>query len=162
VGLLSIILGLAVLALPGCICLGFGGTDWAASRDSWAPVFRGITVHGAILCAMSVALIVVGIGQLRGRAWADRWSRTWGIAALAAVAAMIALSLWMTGPALNAVTSAPPVTTMWEAPLFELILFPHQLPPVWRAVALAGFYGPYPLVLLSRHPRVTRPGQLEE
>jgi hypothetical protein len=86
----------------------------------------------------------------RGRAWAHRWSRAWAIGALASVAAMILLSLAIIGPALNAVTSPPPVVTMWEAPLFELMLWPHRLAPEWRAIVLAGFYAPYPLVVLSR------------
>lgn len=154
-GVLFVILGLAVLALPGSICLALGGMDWAASADGWAPVFRGITLHGAMLCAMSAALIVIGIGQLRARAWADLWSRIWAFAALACVAAMVVLSLALTGPALDAVTSPPPVATFWELPLFELMLFPHRLGPTSRTIILAGCYAPFPLVLLRRYPRAS-------
>ncbi len=58
-----------------------------------AKVYQGIGLQSAILFVMSALLLAIGIGQLRYRAWAQRWSVYWGAAGLACVGLMVAISL---------------------------------------------------------------------
>jgi hypothetical protein len=62
-------------------------------------IYRGIGLQSAILFLMSGLLLAIGIGQLRYRAWAQRWSVYWGAAGLVCVAAMVAISLLIISPA---------------------------------------------------------------
>jgi hypothetical protein len=62
-------------------------------------VYGGIGLQSLILFVMSAALLVIGIGQLRYRAWACRWSVYWGGAGLVCVALMVAISLLVISPA---------------------------------------------------------------
>ena len=48
---------------------------------------------------MSALLLAIGIGQLRYRAWAQRWSVYWGVAGLVCVALMVAISMLVISPA---------------------------------------------------------------
>ena len=50
-----------------------------------AKVYQGIGLQSPILFVMSALLLAIGIGQLRYRAWARRWSVYWGAAGLACV-----------------------------------------------------------------------------
>ena len=50
-----------------------------------AKVYRGHRSAEPILFVMSALLLAIGIGQLRYRAWARRWSVYWGAAGLACV-----------------------------------------------------------------------------
>src|SRR4029078_7927521 len=58
-----------------------------------AKGYQGIGLQSAILFVMSALLLAIGIGQLRYRAWAQRWSVYWGAAGLACVGLMVAISL---------------------------------------------------------------------
>jgi len=71
----------------------------AAMLEPMVRVYRGIGLQSAILFAMSALLLAIGIGQLRYRAWARRWSVYWGAAGLACVAAMVVISLLIISPA---------------------------------------------------------------
>ena len=71
----------------------------AAMMGPMAKVYGGIGLQSLILFVMSAALLVIGIGQLRYRAWACRWSVTWGVAGLVCVALMVAISLLIISPA---------------------------------------------------------------
>ena len=64
-----------------------------------AKVYQGIGLQSAILFVMSALLLAIGIGQLRYRAWAQRWSVYWGAAGLACVGLMVAISLLIIAPA---------------------------------------------------------------
>ena len=64
-----------------------------------AKVYQGIGLQSAILFVMSALLLAIGIGQLRYRAWAQRWSVYWGVAGLACVGLMVAISLLIISPA---------------------------------------------------------------
>jgi hypothetical protein len=64
-----------------------------------AKVYRGIGLQSLILFVMSAALLAIGIGQLRFRAWAGRWSVYWGAAGLVCVGLLVAISLLVISPA---------------------------------------------------------------
>jgi hypothetical protein len=64
-----------------------------------AKVYQGIGVQSVLLFVMSALLLAIGIGQLRYRAWAQRWSVYWGAAGLVCVGLMVAISLLIVAPA---------------------------------------------------------------
>jgi hypothetical protein len=64
-----------------------------------AKVYRGIGFQSAIFFVMSAVLLAIGIGQLRFRAWAGRWSVYWGAAGLVCVGLLVAISLLIISPA---------------------------------------------------------------
>jgi hypothetical protein len=70
-----------------------------AMMQPMAKVYQGIGLESAILFVMSALLLAIGIGQLRYRAWAQRWSVYWGAAGLACVGLMVAISLLVVAPA---------------------------------------------------------------
>ena len=77
------------------------GSDAAvkAMLQPMAKIYQGIGFQSLILFVMSALLLAIGIGQLRYRAWAQRWSVYWGAAGLACVGLMVAISLLIISPA---------------------------------------------------------------
>ena len=71
----------------------------AAMMGPMAKVYAGIGYLSMILFVMSAVLLAIGIGQLRFRAWACRWSVYWGVAGLVCVGLMVAISLLIISPA---------------------------------------------------------------
>jgi len=66
-------------------------------------VHRGFMYQCAILTVMSIALLVIGIGQVRYRKWACNASLSWGGTALVCVGAMIAIVMLIITPAYSAI-----------------------------------------------------------
>ena len=64
-----------------------------------AKAYEGMGLQSLILFVMSALLLAIGIGQLRFRAWACRWSVYWGVAGLVCVGLMVAISLLIISPA---------------------------------------------------------------
>jgi len=71
----------------------------AALMQPMAKIYAGIGYQSLILFVMSEVLLAIGIGQLRFRAWACRWSVYWGVAGLVCVGLMVAISLLVISPA---------------------------------------------------------------
>jgi hypothetical protein len=78
---------------------GDKAAEVAAMVGPMAKVYQGIGLLSLIMFVMSVLLLAIGIGQLRYRAWAQRWSVYWGVAGLACVALMVAISMLVVSPA---------------------------------------------------------------
>jgi hypothetical protein len=126
--------------------------DVAATIGLMGPmtnVYKGIALQCLLLFVMSVLLLVIGIGQVRYRAWARRWSVTWGVAGLVSVAAMVAISMLIISPAYGAFFDS----------LSRLKPQPGEaIPPSMGAMSsLFGgtfavltviFYAPYPALML--------------
>jgi hypothetical protein len=117
-GVLSIIFASVVLLFAAFGLLGTAATSAASAMGSEASssdpdkaaevaammqpmvkVYSGIGYESLILFVMSAALLVIGIGQLRFRAWACRWSVYWSVAGLVCVGLMVAISLLIISPA---------------------------------------------------------------
>lgn len=64
-----------------------------------ATVYTAIGIQGLALTIMSALLLAIGVGQLRYREWAGRWSVYWAGLALVVLAGMVALSFLLIGPA---------------------------------------------------------------
>jgi hypothetical protein len=115
-GVLSIIFASIVLLFSSVGMLATLATSAASSMGKMAPdpdkaaevaemmqpmakVYQGIGLQSMILFVMSALLLAIGIGQLRYRAWARRWSVYWGAAGLVCVGLMVAISLLIVAPA---------------------------------------------------------------
>jgi hypothetical protein len=117
-----------------------------------AAISHAYTAMGgvsALLSVMSAALIALGIGQLRYRAWAAVWSVRWAVVALGVVIVMADL-----------------MATTFTRSIFELASRGSPSPPAMHqlgnvlglvyAAMTVFFYAPYPIVLLIffSRPRV--------
>src|SRR5215831_9619270 len=52
--------------------------DLNAMMHPMAKIYQGFGIQSVVLFVMSALLLAIGIGQLRYRAWACRWSVYWG------------------------------------------------------------------------------------
>jgi len=115
-GVLSIVFASIVLLFSSLGMLATLATSAASSMSNLAPdpekaaemkammqpmakVYQGMGLESAILFVMSALLLAIGIGQVRYRAWAQRWSVYWGAAGLVCVGLMVAISMLVIAPA---------------------------------------------------------------
>jgi len=119
-----------------------------------ATVYTAIGIQGLALLVMSALLLAIGIGQLRYREWAGRWSVYWAGAALVALAGMVALAFLLIGPAyqrmIEMAAHAAPTGALPSSMSSSLgSLFGGTFGGM-----MIFFYAPYPILLLiffTRH-----------
>jgi hypothetical protein len=99
IGLLSIVASTLIQNAGALSPDADKSVDVNAMMQPLAKVYQGIGLQSAILFVMSVALLVIGIGQVRYRVWARRWSVYWGGAGLVCVAFLVAISMLIISPA---------------------------------------------------------------
>lgn len=103
----SLVLLSSTLGLLGGAASGAAGSAAGASSSEadkvaaqvGVKILEGLAVQSLILFVMSALLLAIGIGQLRYRAWARRWSVYWGAAALVCVGLLAAISVLIISPA---------------------------------------------------------------
>lgn len=134
--------------------MGQGMTDPEAAAAAYNAFYQNTygasMVSGALLGVMSVALLVLGFGQLRFRRWARRWSVIWGWAALGALAVMLAVSFLVVHPEsermAEAMSKAAPTGSLNHH-------FYSTVAPLisgWLTAAMTvGSYAPYPILLIK-------------
>jgi cytochrome bd-type quinol oxidase subunit 2 len=114
-----------------------------------ARVYRGLGLESLILFLMSALLLAIGIGQLRYRAWARRWSVYWAVAALACVVLLVVISMVIVSPAyadlLDALSRIKPPNG--EAPMPQMGALSGMVGGVFAVIAII-FYTPYPALML--------------
>jgi len=115
-----------------------------------AKVYQGIGLQSAILFVMSALLLAIGIGQLRYRAWAQRWSVYWGAAGLACVGLMVAISLLIIAPAyaefFESMSHIKPQGG-GQASVPSMGPMAGMFGGTFAAMSVI-FYGPYPVLML--------------
>jgi hypothetical protein len=125
------------------------GAEITAVMHPLAKIYQGMGVESLILFVMSALLLAIGIGQIRYRAWARRWSVYWGWAALTCVALMVAISLLIISPAYAELfDSAARITPQKGG---EAIPDMSGLSAIFGgtfAVLCIIFYTPYPALML--------------
>jgi hypothetical protein len=158
-GVLSIIFSSLVL-LFSTLGLLAGAAAGAAGRSTTASsgadraaevvgekILAGFGIQSLILFVMSALLLAIGIGQLRYRAWARRWSVIWGGAALACVVVLAAISILIISPAY-----ADLISSAANKPGAEAIPGTMGDLSAWLggtfAVMCVIFYTPYPAMML--------------
>ncbi len=164
-GVLSIVFG-SLMLLGGLIgtCTGFLGKSLGqlGSLGTSGPqaemmqtmmkhlgsIYTAMGVQSLLFTAMSGWLLAVGIGQLRYRRWACRWSVYWGGVALVVLVGMMLIAFLWIGPAYSAMfedisRSAPSGAIPQKMTSAMSGLFGGT-----SGVMTAVFYGPYPVLLL--------------
>jgi len=128
-------LGMSMLRLP-MVARVYGPGTIERYMERIGPATR---LQAAIFLVMSIALLLVGLGQLRYRAWARRWSVGWGIAALVALVPVAVIMVTVLGPA--------------QAELMRSVAHRMAGPDmsamgVMSTVMALFFYAPYPIILI--------------
>jgi len=151
----SIVLLFSTFGLLAGAAAGAAGHSTAASSDVdraaevvGQKILAGFGIQSLILFVMSALLLAIGIGQLRYRAWARRWSVYWGGAALACVAVLAAISILIISPAYADLISS---AAHAKQPGTEALGAMGDL-SAWLggtfAVMCVIFYTPYPAMML--------------
>jgi hypothetical protein len=159
-GVLSIIfasLTLAMTALGGLTTSAMQGSTGAMATSGavgqamarYQEAIRVPTyVNMAVLVVLSIALLMLGIGQVGYRRWAASLSAVWGALALVALGGMIAMSVVVLAPAKDAMLAelARGVGGGREAMIQRAVF--SSIGGSWIAYLSLLPYAPYPLVLL--------------
>jgi len=113
-----------------------------------ARVYQGLGLESLILFLMSVLLLAIGIGQLRYRAWARRWSVYWAVAGLACVVLLVVISMVIVSPAyadlLDALSRIKPPN---GEQMPQLGALSGMVGGVFAVIAII-LYTPYPALML--------------
>lgn len=119
------------------------------SERAWMAVF---TPSGIAVAALSAALVVIGVGQLRYRKWARRAAVVWAIVALSVLVAMAVAFVAVIGPA-----QAEAMRVIQHAQRLKVASPPSEgfgaIFSLSMAAMLAMFLAPYPIVLLALSTR---------
>jgi hypothetical protein len=121
-----------------------------AFADFYAATHTVSMLQGAVFLILSIALIVIGTGQLGYKAWARRASVTWSVIAFVVLAGAFFVYLLVTGPA-----TARMMDTMRQ----DMGGVPNMGGFIGGAasVLMLVFYAPYPIILLVS---ATRPATI--
>lgn len=146
-GILSVVLSGLMLAYTALLWLALltvslssrasssgSSTAPAASFDlfrSTGPVIPAVL--GVCFTVMTVALLVIGIGQLRYRAWAGQWTVRWSLAAMAQIVLAPAVVLLVTREPTH-ITPMIPALLVYLAPYPTLLLILFTRPHVRAAM----------------------------
>jgi hypothetical protein len=128
------------LTMPG---LGSAGAD--AMRTFMERTRDVMRVNGGLFLVMSIALIVIGVGQANYKAWAAKASVIWGIVALLVLVVMTVLNVMVVFPAqgemMQQITRGMPGGN-------PAMAFPPQIFAVIGVVGNLVSYGPYPVIMM--------------
>jgi hypothetical protein len=113
--------------------------------EGMARVYRALAWEGTLVAILSALLLAIGIGQVRYREWARRWTMYWSYAAIAAVVVMVLISVMVIGPAYAHMMDQ--IARM--GPAKETAAFSGFGSMFGRtsAVVTVMFYTPYPVLL---------------
>ena len=124
----------------------------AALVGPMAKVYQGVGLLSLIMFVMSALLLAIGIGQLRYRAWAQRWSVYWGAAGLVCVGLMVAISMLIVSPAyaemFDSLSRLKPKGDDGQAAAVGSMGGIGSLFGGTFAVMTVVFYAPYPALML--------------
>jgi hypothetical protein len=125
--------------------------DVAAMMQPLVKLYQGLGIECVMFFLMSALLLAIGIGQVRYRAWAQRWSVYWGAAGLAGVALLVAISLLVVAPAygqmLEALSRIKPTAGEGQAPLPSMGALGGIFGGTFAVMSVI-FYAPYPALML--------------
>ena len=145
-GVLSIVFGslVALFSLFGAIVNRGGGfKPQGISTGAWQRYLDEIATAAiamsTLLAAMSIALIVIGVGQRGYKRWAGKASVVWALAALAFLAVQAVVNFAVMIPAMERVFADLPSAAVRSTATGAV--------KIGVFVSLA-FYLPYPIILL--------------
>jgi len=118
-------------------------------------IYTGMGLHGLILTVMSGALMAIGIGQLRYRAWARTWTVYWGVAAIVSLGLMALINVVYIGGAYQEMLTSVAQHASTGKHVPDLAGLGSFFGGAYTIMMLF-FYAPYPILLLAffTRPRV--------
>jgi hypothetical protein len=119
--------------------------ELSAMMRPLAKVYQGVGIESLILFVMSALLLAIGIGQVRYRAWACRWSVYWGAAGLVCVGLIVAIGFLIISPAYAALFESAGRTGTQEIPNMSAL---RPMMGGTLAAASVVLYEPYPTMML--------------
>ncbi|MCA9668364.1 MAG: hypothetical protein KC503_22390 [Myxococcales bacterium] len=161
--LLGGLFGSCMGALGGSMTSGMGslaakldrrGADSAAGRRARAmmkhvgSLYKAIAVQSIIFAAMSGWLLAVGVGQLRYRRWAQKWSVMWSGAALVVLVGVMMISFFWIGPTYKAMFDDIARHAPSGAMPAQASSWISSLAGGASVVMTLIFYAPYPIIML--------------
>jgi len=135
-----------------------GGSKAAELRAVFSTVgtiYTAMGIQGLVLTILSSLLLAIGVGQLRYRAWACRWSVYWGGLALVAVAGMVAVSMLLIGPAYQKMIETMAHAAPSGAIPMGMAGGMSKLMGGSSSIITVIFYAPYPILMLIFFTRET-------
>jgi len=119
-----------------------GNANLTAMEDYLHAIRIPSLIQGLVFLAMSIWLIVLGVGQRRYRAWAARQSVTWSVIGLVVLVGAMVMHLAVIGPAAG---------RMMEEMMRHTD--PAMQNPFGPFIRFSGifsiiFYAPYPIILI--------------
>jgi hypothetical protein len=120
-----------------------GGAAERQTLEMMSRMYLMMGLVSAILMVMSAALLALGIGQLRYRAWAAVWTVRWAIVALGCVIVMaILVSQMFTGGFFQMLAAKSPDAAVGARQVERMF------GAVYAAMIIV-FYSPYPILLAA-------------
>jgi hypothetical protein len=149
IGLLLTAASSAVKSMGGMVPDPNKAAELNAMMNPLAKVYQGLGLQSLILFVMSALLLAIGIGQLRYRAWARRWSVYWGAAGLVCVGLLVVISVFIISPAygemFEALSRVKPAEGQPATP--EMSGLSSMFGGTFAVLSVV-FYAPYPAMML--------------
>lgn len=125
---LTSLFGLASSGKPMFMPSNIEGGAMIRAFEEFHQATRTVSlIQGIVMAGMSIALIIIGTGQLKYRRWAAGASVKWGILALLVLVGQAVVNVAIVGPAMekfmNAMTDAGPVGMPNMGGLMKFSLF---------------------------------------
>jgi hypothetical protein len=112
-------------------------------------LMRVMGYHGLVFTVMSVFLLVLGIGQLRYRAWARRWTVAWSLIALSLLVGSTLVCILIVGPAYHHFMGLVGITG-GQSPMEQAFMAASTPTDKYLGLTIAlaaiTLYGPYPVL----------------
>ncbi len=113
-----------------------------------AGLYKMVAVHGAFMFLMSIMLLVIGIGQLRYKRWARRWTLGWSWAGLVLLVGYTVYATFFTGTSMTTLTDEVYGKNMSQAMYAPLGGMAGKMMGGSLGFSSLIFYAPYPIALL--------------
>lgn len=120
----------------------------AAYQRFYDRTYPATVAQTMIYSLMSIALVLVGIGQLRYKRWARPASLIWGLVALLCVVATVLIGLLMVKPANRELFAEMQRLSAGTLDAAVNRMAGSMADNPWTLVGSVVFYAPYPVLLL--------------
>ena len=175
-GILSIIFASLMLLvnLPAS-CMGFFGSAVTEMGSAFSTevqdgeafqgmmevvgtIYRVAGIQGLIMLAMSGLLLGIGVGQLKYRRWAAKWSVIWGGMGLGVLAIIAGLMIFVLGPAYERMFEAVALADPEAEKAAEMLAGFGSMMGGWASAIQVIILAPYPILMIVffRKPNIVQ------
>lgn len=112
-------------------------------------LMRVMGYHGLVFAIMSIFLLIIGIGQVRYKGWARRWSVAWSLIALSILVGSTLVCVFIVGPAYHGFMGLVSITG-GQSPMEQAFMAASTPTDKYlgltMALAVITLYAPYPVL----------------